>query len=159
MGRTSMVCNWEFLAMFPCEHYGCVCCRMMIGPQFLYTTFYGFDWCIFLLWFCKKRKKAWKFHENVSFLQLTQFSGSLINHISCPELAEIWPITKLNFQENIFQESLYKWHADNYMGGINEVQGSVGRFFGRSVQMEPISEWIIGPSLEIHETTPKNEAN
>ena len=46
-------------------------------------------------WTETAKKKSWKFLENFSFYQNFQFSGSTTLYISCHNLAELWPRTKI----------------------------------------------------------------
>ena len=50
---------------------------------------------IFMILNWNSEKKSWKFLENFSFYQNFQFSGSTTLYISCHNLAELWPRTKI----------------------------------------------------------------
>ena len=52
-----------------------------------YNIFMILDW--------NSEKNSWKFLENFSFYENFQFSGSTTLYISCHNLAELWPKTKI----------------------------------------------------------------
>ena len=71
------------------------------------------------------KKESWKFLKNFSFHPNFQFSGSTKLHISCHNLAELWPRTKLSSPKYPPRIPL-KCPADMTYGNLSRL-GDIGK--------------------------------
>ena len=89
-------------------------------------------------------EKSWKFLENFSFYQNFQFSGSTTLYISCHNLAELWPRTKIFSPKYLSRISLKVSRKHTY--GNPSHLGDIGKDI-RGVKMTPLGVYVDQKSL------------